>query len=321
MPATIKEGSVGADVTTWQNALNAAGFPVAVTGTFDAATTAATKAWQAAKGLTADGIVGPMSWGAMTGVASAGVEDPNAQYGRDALLAAWPGVTGEQPSAAELQFVAANARLESGYGKAQYKLLDHATGQVIATSGVINNWGAVQGGSSADGTGFLATDTSPLKVTADNPKGYYDHHYRIYATPADGAADMIKQMTVRRPTAWALIKQGDIDAALEQLHAGYENGKLKVDPITNVPGYFEQNPAQRAVTIEKYVNQIAFTLHEPIAAKRGGPVAPGEVVSPGGPDESGDGGGLVQKGVLIAGFILAGSFVYKLITGHWPKPF
>jgi peptidoglycan hydrolase-like protein with peptidoglycan-binding domain len=318
MAATIKLGSVGSDVSTWQGLLASAGFPSSdPSGTFGPSTDAQTKAWQSAKGLTSDGIVGPMSWGAMTGTASAGVEDKNAQYGRDALVAAWAGVTGEQPSLAELQFVGANARLESGYGKAQYKLLDHATGQTLATSGVINNWGAVQGGAS-DGTGFLATDTSPLKVTTDNPHGYYDHHYRIYATPAEGAADMIKQMTVRRPTAWALIKQGDIDAALAQLHAGYENGKLKVDPVTNVPGYFEQDPKQRAVTIEKYISQIAFTLHEPIAAKRGGPVAPGEVVGPGGVDESGS----ASRPLLIAGGLTAAAaLAWRIWQGRWPWPF
>src|SRR6185295_13873319 len=69
MPATIseKQKSTGPDVTTWQQSLVAAGYAVPVTGTFDAATTAATIEWQKSKGLTADGIVGPKSWAAMTG--------------------------------------------------------------------------------------------------------------------------------------------------------------------------------------------------------------------------------------------------------------
>lgn len=67
MPATIKLGSTGPDVTKWQEALTSAGYAVPTTGTFDQATDQATRAWQASKGLTVDGIVGPASWGAMTG--------------------------------------------------------------------------------------------------------------------------------------------------------------------------------------------------------------------------------------------------------------
>jgi len=67
VPATIKLGSTGPDVTKWQEALTSAGYAVPTTGTFDQATDQATRAWQASKGLTVDGIVGPASWGAMTG--------------------------------------------------------------------------------------------------------------------------------------------------------------------------------------------------------------------------------------------------------------
>ena len=66
--ATIKLGSTGADVSEWQGLLTSAGFPVAVTGTFDEATRLATVAWQKSKGLDADRIVGPKSWGAMLGL-------------------------------------------------------------------------------------------------------------------------------------------------------------------------------------------------------------------------------------------------------------
>lgn len=336
MPGTLKIGpppSIGPDVTTWQNALVSAGFPVTVTGTFDSETLAQTIAWQKTKGLTPDGVVGPMSWGTMTGVAAAGVEDPNAQYGRDAFLAAWPAIVAEAaaskypevqalgaeggPSLAELQIIGGNARLESGYGKGNYKLLDHVTGEILAQSGNIFNFGAVQGGDPAQGTGFLATDTSPLKITADNPHGYYDHSYRKYASANEGAAAMIREMTIRRPTSWQHMKEGDIDAWAQSMHAGIDaGGKLKKDPITGIPGYFEQNPLQRATTVAKYANQIAFTLKEPLAAKQGGPVAPGESVEPTGPDESG--GGIVQTGVIVAALAAAGAFAYKLITGHWP---
>jgi peptidoglycan hydrolase-like protein with peptidoglycan-binding domain len=69
MPATISEklASSGPDVSTWQGLLSAAGYAVDASGVFDAATDAATRAWQAAKGLVSDGVVGPASWSAMTG--------------------------------------------------------------------------------------------------------------------------------------------------------------------------------------------------------------------------------------------------------------
>ena len=57
--ATIRSGSTGKDVEAWQAIIG-----VPVTGTFDSATVAATKKWQKDHGLTADGIVGPKTWGA-----------------------------------------------------------------------------------------------------------------------------------------------------------------------------------------------------------------------------------------------------------------
>lgn len=86
-PSTIRLGSVGSDVTRWQTILNqgqkpsswsnAAGvmrqwaadwsWPLTVDGSFGAKTEAATEAWQAEHGLTADGIVGAASWSVAVG--------------------------------------------------------------------------------------------------------------------------------------------------------------------------------------------------------------------------------------------------------------
>jgi peptidoglycan hydrolase-like protein with peptidoglycan-binding domain len=60
--ATIRLGSKGADVTAWAGIL---GIPNS--GTFDSAMGTATRAWQNAHHLTADGVVGPMTWGAALG--------------------------------------------------------------------------------------------------------------------------------------------------------------------------------------------------------------------------------------------------------------
>lgn len=305
MAATIKLGSVGADVETWQGLLTSAGYAVAKSGVFDEATRQQTIAWQKAKGLTPDGIVGPMSWGAMTGKAQAGITDKHAQFGRDAILAAWEGVTAgnkwgidPKPNLAALQIAGAQAHLESNYGLAQYVNKTIPEGQPGHSSGVINNWGAVQGQ-----PGFLASDTH-----ADGSA--YTAHYKIYATPAEGAADMIRHMTVLRPTSWKHMLEGDIDAWSKSMRAP--------DPLSKQGLYFEQSAEGRAQGIEKRVANIAFTLNEPIAAKRGGPVAPGEVVSPGGPDESGMS---TPKKVIISGGIVAALYAaWKIYTSGrgWP---
>lgn len=58
MPSTIRKGSSGPDVAQWQRLIGVS----PADGIFGAGTDAATKAWQASRGLSADGIVGPASW-------------------------------------------------------------------------------------------------------------------------------------------------------------------------------------------------------------------------------------------------------------------
>lgn len=57
--AQIRKGSTGPDVALWQTIVR-----VTPDGIFGPITETATKAWQAAHGLAADGIVGPKTWGA-----------------------------------------------------------------------------------------------------------------------------------------------------------------------------------------------------------------------------------------------------------------
>lgn len=62
--ATLRIGSTGTDVKDWQGVIK-----VTVDGKFGPGTQAATKVWQKAHGLKADGVVGPLTWEAAEGSA------------------------------------------------------------------------------------------------------------------------------------------------------------------------------------------------------------------------------------------------------------
>lgn len=81
---TIKLGATGDAVRGWQSLVGAP-----QTGLFDAATDAATKAFQSAHGLTSDGIVGPKTWGAMLGIPALS-PGPNVQPPKVSTPAAQP---------------------------------------------------------------------------------------------------------------------------------------------------------------------------------------------------------------------------------------
>jgi Putative peptidoglycan binding domain len=58
---TLSPGATGAQVKTLQQALTALGYPVTVDGDYGPATQAAVVKFQTAKGLTPDGVVGPVT--------------------------------------------------------------------------------------------------------------------------------------------------------------------------------------------------------------------------------------------------------------------
>lgn len=64
--SVLQIGASGAQVTSLQGILNAKGIAVAIDGNFGPSTAAAVKQFQAARGLQADGVVGPQTWAALS---------------------------------------------------------------------------------------------------------------------------------------------------------------------------------------------------------------------------------------------------------------
>ncbi|MFP2930115.1 peptidoglycan-binding domain-containing protein [Pyxidicoccus sp. 3LG] len=79
---TLKRGASGPSVKALQQALAGAGFsPGAVDGQFGPKTEAAVKSFQRAKGLVADGIVGPKTWAKLTAAGGSGGSGPTLKQG------------------------------------------------------------------------------------------------------------------------------------------------------------------------------------------------------------------------------------------------
>ncbi|WP_088279131.1 peptidoglycan-binding protein [Ideonella sp. A 288] len=75
---TLRQGSRGTSVADLQRRLAAAGFsPGVADGIFGSQTAAAVRSFQRARGLGADGIVGPLTWGALLGTAPSGPSTPS----------------------------------------------------------------------------------------------------------------------------------------------------------------------------------------------------------------------------------------------------
>jgi len=70
-PPVLRRGSRSGQVEDLQRALAKAGLPVAIDGDFGPGTEAIVRAFQAARGLAADGIVGPSTWAALAAAAPA----------------------------------------------------------------------------------------------------------------------------------------------------------------------------------------------------------------------------------------------------------
>jgi putative chitinase len=102
----LRMGARGDQVKALQDLLCKAGFGVVADGDFGAGTDAVVKAFQAAKGLAADGVVGPASWQALDAAAAAAAGPAPGQPAGDRPLLR-RGARGD--SVAELQKLLAKA--------------------------------------------------------------------------------------------------------------------------------------------------------------------------------------------------------------------
>lgn len=125
-PPTVRRGSRGPTVSDLQKRLKAQGFdPGPLDGIFGTKTDAAVRAFQRAKKLTVDGIVGPKTWGALLGGKTPSTPVPPATTD-------WTGVSAEQ----RMRYVMRLLVEEHGY---PVNAAAGIVGNLWAESGVIPN--------------------------------------------------------------------------------------------------------------------------------------------------------------------------------------
>lgn len=146
MRPTLQNGSVGADVLHLQRRLNLLGYPVREDGHFGDKTERAVRQFQAAKGLKADGLVGPKTWGSLEMPPGAGaavlVPDrksvllslvENVPEPRKAVLKTAIGALG-------LRELGRGGRVEGSNGGAEIKHIVDPGGTGFPPSGYYRHW-------------------------------------------------------------------------------------------------------------------------------------------------------------------------------------
>lgn len=168
---------------------------------------------------------------------------------------------GRTPTLPELQAAQAIGRFEGIYG-------------AWGPGGASNNFGAIQcghyapcaegcfehGDSHADGTDYVGC-------------------FRVYATPEDGAADLVREL-YRRPGVPEAMRAGDAQAIATAMHDSQ---------------YFEADPQDYGSAIERFSEMVAEGVGEPWVVKKGG-----GAVSPGGTSNGGGLGLLIGLGAAAA---------------------
>ena len=203
--------------TQVQTKLNALGYAVPVTGANDSATHAAVTAFQRARGLLVDGLVGPQTLGALGIVAPAPTilpwksYQPSSDEAAQALATAFQRVTGSAPSSSVLALLMAQTSFET-----------RPKGQTTGWNLPNFNWGGIKASlwdpfiqifQTAEGYGSSEVH-APLKFAA-------------YTSLADGAEAYIRTLKARS-NWWNGLLTGDPSAFIRGL--------------TTPPAYFTGDP-------------------------------------------------------------------------------
>lgn len=177
-------------------------------------------------------------------------------------------VHGRLPTLAERQGIQALCARETSYGRGW-----HGAGEGS------HNQGAVSAGKPPCGDGsFQTTDSYPNDDGTSTP---FEQCYRIYSSDVDGAADVVRLLTTKRPTVWERMRAGDLWGM------GLELYRTK---------YYGSTGATETERVANYVNPMAKIIAE--MAKANGE---SEALTLGG--GSGAGSSFAQFGVLLLGVV------------------
>jgi peptidoglycan hydrolase-like protein with peptidoglycan-binding domain len=136
---TVRSGSTGGAVTAAQYLLNEEGYgPIAVDGTFGSATQSAVVSFQTAKGLAADGVVGPRTW---TALLSAGY--------RPVLSLGSTGLDVRRLQRALTAALGRTVTIDGSFGSVTDQAVrDYQSSRGLAVDGIVGNatWSALQSG-------------------------------------------------------------------------------------------------------------------------------------------------------------------------------
>jgi len=247
----------GVDYSKIQARLNELGAnpPLTVDGSWGPKSKAALVAYQQSKGLTADGIPGPITLGSLgiPGAATGGVSGSTmgnvtpASAAADAKALAVAKSAGARTGMTdrEVQYVLTVAKGEghygTGWGNPSAKTVEDSNKFGLSgTEGVgSNNWGAVQGTGNAGS--FPHVD-----YHADG--SVYKGSYKRYATPEDGFLDMARVILGGG-------KRGAQGAA--EIKDAIEKGNLRNAVYAqHSNGYFELNPEKYLEAVLRNYNSI-----------------------------------------------------------------
>lgn len=153
----LSQGARGAEVATLQQALRDAGFdPGPIDGDFGPRTRAAVVAFQQARGLTVDGVVGPQTWGALRGAGGAPAAAPVPSGGHPQLS---QGARGGAVSELQQKLAAAGfdpGGVDGDFGPmTRSAVVRFQAANGLSVDGVVGpqTWGALDGGSFVHGPG------------------------------------------------------------------------------------------------------------------------------------------------------------------------